>query len=347
MNIIQLKNALFRDIEDPMDFLRHRNMKKSDTLVNEARVKGSTAYFYTGQTEWRAETPVSRVVDSNVNEFKGDEHRLILDARPEGLEALARMAFEKLTASKDYFKTFDAFWKACRRPSVYTFEMPCWSRRGRHRRYVNIYHQKKEFTGRCAIPRGSQVRCSVYWTLTESVFDQHVQVGFRPYLANGIEVVRLGGPPPIVKAPWSWLDIDFQRLAVEMFDHVWVKAPIMTVTSLQAAGFVVTPTSDFEQAIGDFHALANAPEWTGHVVNTTKTMPIIGSRVMMTLVPSRSSSTIRWSTVKLRVLPAAAEAMAEAVAAGLKRRHDNTDTSSSAKTKRPHTLYGSGDHKAK
>ena len=221
--------------------------------------------------------------------------------------------------------------------------MPCWSRRGRHRRYVNMYHQQKEYTGRCTLPRGSQVRCSVYWTLTESVFDQHVQVGFRPYLANGIEIIRLGGSPPIIKAPWSWLDIDFQRLAVKMFDHVWIKAPIMTVEALQPDGFKVILTHDFEQAMKDFHALANAPVWSGHIINTANPMPVIGSRVMMTLVPSRSSNTICWSTVKLRILPAAVEA----VAAGLKRHHDNTDTSSNAKTKRPHTLYGNDDHKAK
>lgn len=379
MNIIALKNAAFQNISSPMSYVNTKNMTSTSGPMT-VTVRSKTARVYNGDIEWRTQTPVVRVMDSNVNDFNTGEHTLRVDCpkdwtvtQLDKLQKIARMVYDQrlMPDSCDAVDNFDAFWSLCRKPHMFTLHMPSHSKRGRHRLYVNMYHRGTEKTGTVALTRGSLVKIAVQWTLHETVLDDHVQLGWRPHLAGGIDIVQLPGPPPIVRRPWSWLDVDFERLTRGMFQTMWVKAPTMTIERLVPGGFQVATCAAFDAAIRDFHAVAGATPWTGTVMNATKTRPVVGTRAMLTLTPTRDNNTICWSAVKMRSLPPAppvpqpmtsptsmspktkttsdlvAKAEAETHPAEKKRYRDNKDTSSDAKTKRQCTFHGIDDHNPK
>lgn len=374
MNIIALKAQTFQDLARPLAFLQDKNMTATTGPMTVA-VRAQTVRVYQQDQQWRTETPVVRVIDSNVNGFNTGEHTLRVDcpddwtrSQLDTLRQIAQMVYDQrlLPDSCDAVDNFDAFWSLSRKPHMLTVHLPSHSKRGRHRLYVNMYHQGAEKTGTVALTRGSLVKMALQWTLTETVFDDHVQLGWRPHLAGGIDVVQLAGPPPIVRRPWSWLDVDFTRLTRGMYETMWVKAPTMTINSLVPGGFQVTPSlcPAFDAAMRDFHTVAGAEPWTGTVMNTTKTRPVVGTRAMLTLAPTRDNNTIHWSAVKMRSLPPALQtptltststttsrtadspvkAAAETRPVQKKRCRDNKDTSTGAKTKRRYTFDGNDDH---
>ena len=375
MNIIQLKNELFTDLKTPIGFLSHGGFQTTGTPTTAKRF-GSTIYFYDGENEWHEETPVCRVIDSNVNEFKSEEHRIMLQCPKDWAEettsklrSAANIAFSMKLCTVHENETFDAFWERCRVPNMLTFEKQAFARRGRRKQYVPIFHGSKELTGVVTPKRDAEVKVMLRWFLCETKDGDRVHVGFRPQFARGIRISKLGGPPPIIRTPWSWLDVDFETLSVPMYGSLIVKMPCFTIETVNNDRVRVSPTSEFKRALEDFHALAMADNWSGwiQVPPGHKKPPVPGSRLMASIMPVQTANnTIQWTAVKHRVLPprksvpeaagpsapevvganrrdfekdgfatgAAFEENAHEVKAAEKRRADSMDSSCAEKTKR-------------
>ena len=120
------------------------------------------------QQQWRTKTPVVRVIDSNVNGFKTGEHTLRVDcpddwtrSQLDTLRQIAQMVYDQrlLPDSCDAVDNFDAFWSLSRKPHMLTVHLPSHSKRGRHRLYVNMYHQGAERRG----PSHSRAARSSKW----------------------------------------------------------------------------------------------------------------------------------------------------------------------------------------
>ena len=59
----------------------------------------------------------------------------------------------------------------------------------------------------------SQLGCSCFsfWCTTTT---GRLRQRFRAQFCAGIELVKLGGPPPTLKRPWDWSTVDFTTLSV-------------------------------------------------------------------------------------------------------------------------------------
>ena len=370
MNIITLKHKLFTDLKRPLAFLEEGRFRSTGIPTKTKRF-GSTVYFYDGEQEWCEKTPECHVAASNVNTFAGEQHKLVLtcpDAwatrTSEKLRAAAQLAFDAGHVQvPEGCKTFDTFWNQCRVPKFLSIESEAYARRGRRKIYVPVFAGKKEVTGVHNPKAGASVQIMVRWTLCQSMDGDRLHTGFRPLFSGGLCIEALGGAPPPIRRPWSWLDVDFDSLSVPMYNSLSVKAPCVTVLSVDENNVRVAPTPTFEAVMKDFHASASADPWCHDITLPYPHNACAGSRLMATIVPCQNSTGIEWVAVKHRVLPppvaaavaavaVAAEAVAEAESTqscvekvGAKRRVGNTGNSCGEKTKRQCISDGIDAHK--
>ena len=367
MDINELKCELFTDLQSPMDFLEHKGLQAFDT-PDSAKAFGSSVYFYTKGKEWLSKTPDCRVMISNINDFSSQQHKLVLDCPNDWqqtqntiLEKAARMAYENKLLKKacQAHATFESFWAATRKPKMLSLQTECYSKRGRRKYFIPLFDAQREVTGKVRIERGAIVQAVFRWELSESVDNERIHVGFRPKFASGLCIQTLGGDPTPIRAPWSWIDVDFEHLCMPMYKSLIVKMPCMTITNVIGSRATVTPPETFEKAIQDFHALAMADPWNKQI--TLHSRATVGERLMASVKPCQNNTDIEWVVVKHRLLPprlhlpeAAADAVeaVEAVEAGVeaakkpsvKRLSDNMDNSFDAKTKRQCILNGMNGH---
>ena len=359
MNIITLKDKLFTDLKRPLVFLEEGPFQSTGIPTKTKRF-GSTVYFYDGEKEWCEKTPECHVAASNVNTFAGEQHKLVLTCpdtwvarTSEKLRAAALLAFDAGHVQvPEECKTFDAFWNQCRVPKLLSIESEAYARRGRRKIYVPVFAGKKEVTGVHSPKAGASACVMVRWTLCQSMDGDRLHTGFRPLFSSGLCIEALGGAPPPIRRPWSWLDVDFDSLSVPMYNSLSVKAPCVTVVAVDGNIVRIAPTPTFEAVMADFHSLASSDPWCHDITLPYPHNACAGSRLMTTIVPYQNSTSIEWVATKHRVLspPVAAvvagavEAEAGAVEAeskrdcvekvGVKRRADNTGNSYGEKTKR-------------
>jgi len=309
MDIHTLKKSLFNDIPQPLSFLTDHGMGESGPPVT-ARAFGSSVFFYTETQKWTVLTPICPVVSSSVNSFTSPTHTLTVqppsewtDRMTTQLRAAAVIAYEQqlLPLACAAFGTFEEFWSQCRKPKMLTIEAPAFSRRGRHKQFINLFHNGTEITGRVLLQRHSSVRIGVQWSLSES--EESGEFGWRPHFSGGMNVHRFGGEPPALRRPWSWGTINPTTLTVPLHDSFVVKTPGLSVESV--VGNVVTvdrhrkPT--FVAAIQALHVLAGKAPWDGTICVVGPKKVRTGHIIVASILPQIEGGHISWYTHKLIV----------------------------------------------
>lgn len=347
MDINELKCELFTDLKCPMDFLNHKGLISFEEPTT-AKAFGSTVYFYTHDKEWLSKTPACRVMISNVNEFTSEQHKLVLECPKDwqmrqmaALKKAAEMAYEGglLKKACQMYTTFDALWPTIHKPNMLSLQTECYAKRGRRKRFIPMFNGLREVTGNVHLERGAIVEAIFRWELSESVDDERVHVGFRPKFATGLCIQTLAGEPTAIRKPWSWIDVDFETLAMPMYNSLVVKMPCMVIKDVEGLIASVEPPEEFEKALQDFHTLALAEPWQHRITLTARAT--IGERLMASVKPSQNSTNIQWVAVKQRLLP---PRQMDAAAGAKRLSDDNTDNSFGAKTKRQCISNGTNVH---
>ena len=310
MNIFALKDVLFCDLKDPMGFLRHRGFHSGEE-INSARAFGDTVYFYTNDGEWSTITEPCVVSAASVNDFKGEEHFCSLKVSNEWLLATtsvlrnaARIAFDQqlLRRAVVQYSTFEEFWDNCSVPTrtirLSTF---AYTKRGHKKQFINMYNKEKEITGLIPLIKGSVVKVPIRWTLSESGEDGRIEYGFRAQFCAGIEIVKLGGPPPTLKRPWDWSTVDFTTLSVPMYDSFSIRTPAMEIVENLGHSIRVNVSKKpiFKEAMREFHQKLGSNEWDGTMYFKKSKSAPVGHFASTTVVAVRNRSHIEWHIEKL------------------------------------------------
>jgi len=353
MNILDLKTRIFNDLSQPVGFLSNKGFFV-DGPITSASVHGGCVYFRSDGADWVTTTGQCRVVRSTVNTFESDEQFLSLKVSPdwvrttvEKLKLAAKMAFDQqLLAIPE--TEFEMFWQQCRKPSeTINIVDYAYTRRGHHRQFINMFNGESEITGTVGLPRDSTVNLPIRWSLWKSDEGGHVEFGFRPQLTAGIQVVRMGGPPPQIKKPWDWSTVNFNTLSVPMYDSFIVKTPALQITEVfhDSCRFDLTKKPEFAQTMALFHNNANADAWDGIIYLKMSKRVCVGAFVIASVFAHRNNTNIQWHCPKfLLVHPNRRKSEKVVKTVGKRKDADNMDNFPVSKTKRLCISDGTDDH---
>ena len=309
MDIHALKRSLFNDIPDPLSLLTNHGICASGPPVK-ARAFGSSVFFYTDTKKWTVLTPNCTVVRSSVNSFTSETHTLTVKTpldwqatMTDQLQAAAAIAYNQqlLPRACAACSTFEEFWSRCRKPQMLTIEAPAFSRRGRQKQFINLFHNGTEITGRVLLQRNSSVSICVQWSLSES--EESGEFGWRPHFAGGMIVHRFGGEPHAVRRPWAWGTIDPTTLTVPLHDSFVVKTPGLSVESVEgnAVRVVRHLKPNFVAAIQALHVVADKTLWDGTIYVVGHKKVRAGNTIVASILPQIEGGQILWYTQKLIV----------------------------------------------
>tara|TARA_B110000008_G_scaffold26052_2_gene23455 strand:+ start:28839 stop:29885 length:1047 start_codon:yes stop_codon:yes gene_type:complete len=346
MNIVELKGSLFGKLPHAMTFLENKGFETVD-VPNKVKKFGQTIYFYHDDQDWLETTPKCRVIDSCVNDFDHTEHKIVLDCPPAWfaetllkLKAASKLAFEtNVVTTAD--ESFESFWARCKVPDSLSMQKNAHARRGRRKLFIPLFHDNKEITGRVNPDKNAIVQAVVRWCLHDTSADGYASFGWRAHFGGGLKIQQLGADAPLIREPWSWLDVNFESLTVPLYDTLSVKMPCFTIVNVSDNTVTVHASDAFTQAMCDFHTQAGSELWSGRVEMPTSCPAELGQRIMATITPSRIGNNISWYVQKHRLLPG--REISGSLAG--KRCADNTDNSESAQTKRQRIVDETGVHK--
>ena len=326
--MIALKDRLFSDLQDPMAYLTHRGFSDNPFHCATVRAYKDFAFFkdHNGEESCCVTGPC-RVLSSSIHQHDTAEYNQItVELDPDWIEALTpaleqacRRVFatpEALAQSKS--QSADAFWETCKMPFVnntITVKEAAFTRRGHKKQFMNIFNQDGK-EAPLQIYTGGTVRLSLGFYMYESVFNERVYRGFRPKIVHGIRVLQTGGPPPVLKDPWSWHDVTFPTLAMAMHSSFQVRMPPMTVLSRNRDQLVlaIDDKPHFKGALQALYRLANVQWPDSFVVQYLARKTIVpGALAIVYAKPVRSSSSeIEWVVQKIHCHRAAAVSTTEA-----------------------------------
>lgn len=311
MNIHEIKRSLFKDLINPMSYLDDKGFIEN-TQPDSAKLFGSSLYFYCGDKEWKVITPECRVLSSTVNSFIYPTHVLTLDVPNdwkiqmlEQLKCASRIAWEQklLPMTSENVDTFENFWNLCGKPDMLTLEQHAYSRRGRKKQFVNLFHRSKEITGRVLLQPNAVVRVSIKWTLSES--EESGSFGWRAHFSSGIDIYKFGGQPFVFRKPWTWENLRGKQLIVPLYDSFIVKTPALHVKNVQGSMIWVDiqkdKTNDFVRAIQSLHKMSKKIEWDAClcIIGTKKVK--VGDVIVASIFPKIQGDSILWYTRKLLI----------------------------------------------
>jgi|TARA_B110000977_G_scaffold78618_1_gene105808 hypothetical protein len=372
MVMLALKSRLFSELEDSMRHLKDHGFTDRGLSCASVRTFGDFAFL---RDEHGADstclTAPCRVLSAVVNQHdKGDKHVLTIELDPAWIEALKpalKAVCQKVFATPDALalataqaSDVDMFWRTCALPfynNTLSIRESAFTKRGHKKQYINIFDvQGKEKTGQLQIYTGGRVAVSLGFYMYENMRDDQVMHGMRAKIVHGIQVLETGGPPPLLKQPWSWHDVDFSTMKIDTHGSFEVRMPPLRVVSHDATSITldVEDKPEFKAALAAFYTLAQC-DWSGKYVQLASTahkQVTPGALAIVCAAPSKTSSnTIEWSVRKLHCHRAkaagssvacraalgqteAASRGEAAVAVGRKRQHgDTSDTLPGAQTK--------------
>ena len=328
--MIALKNELFSDLQSPMGYLQHRNFQKKPFHCHSLRTWKDFAFLRDkdGGDSYCITTPC-RVLSASIHKHNTSEHNQItLELDPEWIEELTpmleqacRTVFnnpEALIQSKS--ASFDAFWNTCQMPfknNVLSIKENAFVKRGHKKQFINIYNKNGKEEP-LEIYTGGTVIVSVGFYMYENVFEDQISHGFRPKFVGGIRVLNTGGPPPVLQSPWSWHDVCFPDMTIDMHDSFVVRMPPMTVLSIKENNIELNPQEkpQFRDALKALYTLAKTPWPEKFYVQKPPFKTIVqGSLVLVYAKPSRNNNQIVWEAQKIHCTRANFRAVDQAVGA--------------------------------
>lgn len=295
-----------------MDFVTNQGFRTQKPTS--AQVYGGTAYIFSGshETQFMISGLVKRAC---INNFDKSEHVLELTSDPDHFEDIldqikkvARSAYMQLPRSSSEFSSFEDFWSACRTPQNNTFRLcaPSWDKRRRSKMYINVFNDKTsaEMTGMVDLSTGAHIRAAVRCTFCEDQDERGLSVGIRLRFGAGLRILDLGHPPPTIRAPWTWDEVDAASLSMPLYSTFRVKAPAMTVTHVEGRRIHVDTATKttFQEAINALHTRAGVPAWDNTIVLGSNRPPVhVHGLIIATISPSRTNNEITWHTSSFRV----------------------------------------------
>ena len=312
--MLALKNELFSDLKNPMEYLHHRNF--DDTPFHCEKVKTFKDFAFlkdkNGGDSYCVTMP-SKVLSTTIHLHNNIEYNQItveLDSQwienitPCLKEACKRVfdTSEALVQSKS--ASFDVFWNTCQMPfqnNTLTIKEAAFTKRGHKKQFINIYNKygKEEAL---QIYTGGSVILSLGFYMYENIYEDQVSHGFRPKFVGGIRILNTGGPPPILKSPWSWHDITFPSMSIDMHDFFQVRMPPMYVLSVQGDNIELNlnEKTQFKNALQALYTLAGIPWPNTFYVQKPRLKKIIpGSLVLVVAKPSKNNNQIVWEAQKI------------------------------------------------
>lgn len=300
MTIYDLKQAVFNDLENPMSFLTTKGFE--DSTPTKIRNFGGF-YFYNDNTEWFVTTPPAMVLKADVNTFKNGDHVLVLSIDDDLWESSIR---EKLVAAlklahpqmEQSALPVDDIVKHCYFPKFKKLEIRSkyTAKRSKVLQYVNMYNKDTEITGGCNLSTGCKISCSIRFILSETKHENgHIDTGFRVDLGSGIRVHQMAGVPDAIKRPWDWSEVNFDNLAMPIYNSVRVKTPAMRVASVGVHSIQVDTKPEFKAAIDEFHKRAGVEAWDQQIMTSPNKPIASGDVAVATVVPNRNNQRIEWS----------------------------------------------------
>mgnify|MGYP006099597589 FL=1 len=312
MDIHQLKRSVFHDLDNPMGYLQDKGFTEPDTPPDSARLFGSSLYFYCNGAEWKVVTPECRVLSSSVNSFVHPTHALTLDVPKEWkrqmleqLKQASQLAWEQklLPMVSKHLDTFDEFWRLCNKPPMLSLEAHAYSRRGKKKEYLNLFHRGEEITGHVLLQEEARVKVSMKWSLSES--EESGSFGWRAHFSSGIDICTFGGQPFVIRKPWSWEDLKVNQLVVPLHDSFVVKTPALCVAQVQGAVVRVEieneKTKLFVEAVQALHQCMGKIAWDGCICIIGAKRARLDDVIVASIVPKLEGDTIAWYTQKIYI----------------------------------------------
>jgi hypothetical protein len=312
MNIFELKEHVFNKLPGAMEFVSNQGFRTKKPAS--AKTYGATTYIFSGCHE--TQFMISGLVEKAcINNFDTSEHILELRSEPEHFEDIldqikkvAKLAYAQLPRSSSEFSSFEDFWAVCRTPQNNTFRLcaPSWDKRRRSKMHINLFNDKTsdEMTGVVDLPEGARIQAAVRCTFCEDQDERGFSVGVRLRFGAGLRILDLGHPPPTIRAPWAWDEVDPATLSVPLYSTFRVKAPAMTVTRVEGQCIHVDARAKpaFQKAINALHALADVPEWDSTIVIDSDRPPVHTQGLIIAMIsPSIRDNGIVWHTSSFRV----------------------------------------------
>ena len=298
-----MKSKVFHDLERPMAFASTLGFEERD--VTTTKKYGNNMYFSGTRGEWFVTTPPATVVKASVNQFKNGQHELTIqcpqtwaDTATHQLKEALRIAHPDMQQSG---VEFDTVWAGCVKPNFVTLQISTQytAKRTKVNDYVSMYNNENEITDVCDLCAGCLVQCSVRFVLTEKYCpeDDCMETRVRCEFGAGIRVLKMAGAPDCIKRPWNWDAVDFDSLSSPMYDSVRVKTGSMVVTDVSGRVATVRANPDFEQALKEFHARADADAWNQTITVNKSIEP--DCVAVATVVPTRNKRHITWTAATL------------------------------------------------
>lgn len=312
--MLALKNELFSDLSTPMEYLRHRNFKDTPFHCETVRVFKDFAFLKDkhGGDSYCITTP-SKVLSSTIHLHNNVEYNQItVELEPQWIEEITlclkdacKRVFDTqgaLVQSKN--ASFDVFWNTCLMPfqnNTLTIKEAAFTKRGHKKQFINIYnkHGKEEAL---QIYTGGSVIISLGFYMYENIYEDQVSHGFRPKFVGGLRVFNSGGPPPILKSPWSWHDIIFPSMTIDMHDSFQVRMPPMRVLSLRGDNIElnIDEKPQFKNALEALYTLAGIKWPNTFYVQKPRLKKIKqGSLVLVVAKPAKNNNQIVWEAQKI------------------------------------------------
>lgn len=260
----------------------------------------------------------------------------------EQLKKCAEIAYPEISQNVP----FEVFWQHCSVPKQVELCEYTKSKNKKVNKYIKLYNKGKEITGSVQITKDSVVCANIRPVLTITEYDRNnYQFGFKFLMGAGIKLVQLGGKPPQIRRPWEWDNVDFNALAMPLYNSLIVKTPSMSVVDLQNSTINVTTKNEvFKKAMAQFHGRAGCTEWDNTIEISGRHRVKEGSLAIASIEPYKDNKTIRWKTVSIH---------SSRPHIGEKRDIDTLDNPSDVsaisriQTKRQCTPYDSHDHTVK
>lgn len=281
MEINKLKLQLFTDLEEPMAFLNSKGMV-SNGLPVFIEYFGDTVFFLNqNRSKWSVLVPDCTVVSSSVNNFgpTGVSQITVKLSSKTNLVKQLKIAAElvynsNLLPCTHRVSTFEEFWTHCGKPeSVMSVETPCFSKRGHHQTYINVYDQNlNELSGKSTPQKNGKVTLSLRFSLSESNENGHY--GFRPYFDSGILIQTLSNKALVLKRPWSQIDKLNESLKFDLYDSFVMKTPALVVVETEGKTAVLDCNNkkDFVARMQQIHHLSNNWAWDFTVIVCSDSM---------------------------------------------------------------------------
>jgi len=353
MSIYDIKASAFNDLNGSMSFLTTKgfNPISKPTSVQ----KFGAFHFFGSHGKCFVKTPPATVIKADVNAFKNGEHSITLSIQDDAwIKATTKFLIEALKLAHPYMEQseipVEQVIQGCYIPDFKRLEIRSKYKANRSRvlQFINMYNGDNEITGKCNIGPGAIVSCSILFTLSETKHEEgHIDTGFKCDFGAGIRVHTLDGLPDAIKRPWDWSEVDFESLAMPMYNSVRVKTPAMQVASVGINSVHVEAKPEFKAAIAKFHAAAGADTWDEKILTSPKRPIATGDVAVATVVPKRNNRRIEWEaesihTSRKKRQKTSGQATAEGLAAvaahqpataGEKRDGDSKDNFSDSQTK--------------